>query len=45
VLEGDLPRRALRLVREWAELHQGELLENWQRARARQPLERIDPLP
>jgi hypothetical protein len=26
--------RQLRLVLAWAELHQGELLENWQRARA-----------
>ena len=30
-----MPDRALRLVREWAELHTAELAENWRRARAR----------
>ncbi|MBQ6773601.1 MAG: DUF4160 domain-containing protein [Synergistaceae bacterium] len=29
MLEGDLPPRAVELVREWAELHQKELLEMW----------------
>jgi hypothetical protein len=45
VLAGDLPRRAKRLVREWARAHQAELRENWARARSHQPLEPIDPLP
>ena len=31
LLEGSLPRRQLRLVLAWAELHQEELRENWQR--------------
>ena len=31
LLEGALPRRQLRLVLAWAELHQEELLANWQR--------------
>lgn len=44
VLAGSLPERALRLVREWAELHRVELEANWQRARDQQPLEAIDPL-
>ena len=44
VLGGDLPPRALRFVREWAALHQPELTANWERARAQEPLERIDPL-
>ena len=26
---GDFPRRALRMVEEWRELHQEELLDNW----------------
>jgi hypothetical protein len=30
LLEGSLPRRQLRYVLAWAELHQEELLENWQ---------------
>ena len=45
VIAGALPRRALAFVREWLELHRDELLANWSRAQARQPLERIDPLP
>src|SRR5262249_16802835 len=30
VVEGTFPRRALRHVLEWYELHRGELLEDWQ---------------
>jgi len=45
VLSGDLPRRALRLVQEWAELHRAELEANWDAARVRAPLATIDPLP
>jgi hypothetical protein len=44
-LAGALPRRALRLVQEWAELHTDELEENWTRAEARLPLATIEPLP
>jgi hypothetical protein len=44
VLAGRLPARALRLVVEWARLHQAELRANWDRARRHQRLERIDPL-
>jgi hypothetical protein len=43
-LAGRLPRRLERLVRKWARIHQAELLENWERARARLPLARIEPL-
>lgn len=42
---GSLPRRALRLVRDWAQLHQDELMENWRRARTGLALDRIEPLP
>ena len=35
---------AIRLVREWANLHRAELELDWQRARAAQPLEPIAPL-
>ena len=44
VVVGRFPRRALGLVVEWYTLHQTELLENWNRARERQPLIRIEPL-
>lgn len=45
VLAGSLPDRALRLVREWAALHQEQLEENWRRAREDEPLDAIPPLP
>ena len=45
VIAGALPRRAQAFVREWLEIHRAELHANWTRAQAREPLERIDPLP
>ena len=44
ILKGRLPPRVLALVEEWAVLHEEELLENWERARHRRPLNRISPL-
>ena len=44
LLAGRLPPRALRLVREWTEIHRDELLAHWERARRREPLDRIAPL-
>lgn len=44
ILEGELPARSARFVREWALLHHAELVHNWEMARTRQPLDRIDPL-
>ncbi len=44
-LAGMLPLRALRLVREWAEMHRDELEANWAKAEARLPLDTIEPLP
>jgi hypothetical protein len=35
---------ALRLVREWALLHRSEIEANWEKMKAGQPLERIEPL-
>lgn len=45
VLRGGIPDRALRLVREWTELHRLELLDDWRRAQQPDPLLPIDPLP
>lgn len=44
VLDGNLSKRALRLVEEWRALHQEELMEDWKLARERQPLNKIEPL-
>ncbi len=43
-LAGDLPPRVMGLVIEWAVLHQQELLDDWKRAQAQEPLRKIDPL-
>lgn len=43
-IEGELPPRADRLVREWAGLHQHELTECWQRSMGNQSPGKIDPL-
>jgi hypothetical protein len=44
VLMGSLPRRALELVMDWAELHRAELMENWNRMRQTGQFEKINPL-
>jgi hypothetical protein len=44
VLVSDLPRRELRLVLAWAEMHAAELDENWRRAREGATLQEIEPL-
>jgi hypothetical protein len=41
IMEGELPRRARRLVKDWCLEHRQELLDNWDRARALQPLQTI----
>lgn len=45
VLNGSLPPRASRLVREWARMHPAELADNWARAQALEPLVPVEPLP
>lgn len=44
MLSGTFPRKQRRLVEAWAELHQGELLENWERLQAGQLPYKIAPL-
>lgn len=38
VSHGWLPRRALKLVEEWTELHRYELLDDWERDERDEPL-------
>lgn len=45
LVTGTMPRRALRLIFDWAETHHEELIRNWELARERKPLEPIAPLP
>ena len=44
VLRGDLPPRAVRLVRLWARLHREELLQNWTSGLEDGPFKRIEAL-
>ena len=44
VTEGHLPKRAFRMVLEWAIEHRRELLAKWARAQAHEPLRPIAPL-
>lgn len=44
LLQGKLPRRALSLVLDWAELHRTELLEDWKLCAAMQNPKPIAPL-
>jgi len=44
VIEGKLPRRALELVLDWAELHKPELLADWQLCSSNRQPRKIDPL-
>ena len=40
VLEGDLPKKALKMVREWIELHREEIMNIWNN----QEFKKIKPL-
>ena len=44
LLEGNLPKRVVSLVLEWAFDHKKELMENWELAMKKQALKKIDPL-
>lgn len=44
VMDGKLPKRAAKMVQEWANAHRNELLENWARAQQGEPLHPIEPL-
>ncbi|MBK1693937.1 transcriptional regulator [Chromatium weissei] len=44
IREGALPRRATQLVLDWTELHQAELIRNWELCRANHQPQPIAPL-
>ena len=43
-IAGGLPRRQQRLVEAWAELHQAELMADWELLQRGQPPQPIEPL-
>jgi hypothetical protein len=44
IVEGFMPKRALKLAFEWMDLHKVELLENWELAQNGEELKKIEPL-
>ena len=44
IVKGNMPKRALKLVFEWMDLHKAELTKNWELARGGEPLNKIEPL-
>jgi hypothetical protein len=44
IIEGQLPKRVIALVLEWAFEHRDELMEDWRLAEANKPLRKIEPL-
>lgn len=45
IVRGVMSKRALRMIFEWSDNHREDLLDNWDRARERRPLNQILPLP
>ena len=44
LIDGEMPKKQLKLISAWAELHKDELLANWELAMNEEPLFKIDPL-
>jgi hypothetical protein len=44
IMKGKFPKRALRAVLDWHDLHKDELLEDWNLATQRKSLKKIKPL-
>jgi len=44
IIGGALPRKQMKLVLSWTEIHQDELMQNWELAGSQKPLNRINPL-
>jgi hypothetical protein len=45
LIAGKFPPRALGLIMEWAALHQAELKADWEKAKSKQSVDKISPLP
>lgn len=44
IVEGKMPKIALKLIFEWMDLHKAELLANWESIEKKRPLSNIEPL-
>ncbi len=45
IVKGEMSKRALRMLFEWSEIYQEDLMDNWRLAQERKPLRKILPLP
>ncbi len=44
IVEGKMPKIALKLIFDWLDLHRDELMENWQNCKEKKKLKKIEPL-
>ena len=44
IIEGNMPKRVVSLILEWAFEHRTELMEDWELAKRKEKLKSIDPL-
>jgi hypothetical protein len=44
IVEGKMPKRALKLIFEWLEIHKDELIENWKSIEETGDYNKIEPL-
>lgn len=45
IIEGNMPKRSLRLIQAWCELHREELIKNWEESQKENPnFIKIEPL-
>jgi hypothetical protein len=44
VVRGHMPKRALKMVFEWMEIHNDQLIEDWELSLKGEPLKSIEPL-
>lgn len=44
VLSGEMPRKGLNLILDWAEIHRNELLRIWNLSEQEKPLPKVEPL-
>jgi len=44
IVEGKMPKIALKLIFDWLDLHRDELMENWKNIEKKKALNKIEPL-
>ena len=44
IVKGEMPQRALKMIFEWLEIHQADLMKDWELAQKGEELMKIEPL-